>query len=188
MKQKITVHQILSSIVLMLFLTSLSFAQSGSITGIVTDSQTGDYLPGTNIMLEGTTIGTSSDLGGKYRIDNVTPGTYNVVVRYVGYEQNTSSVTVVAGRTTEANIALNVSYIQMDDIIVSGMRQGQVKALSIQKEAENIKNVVSREQMENFPDVNAAEVLQRLPGVHIDRSQGDGRYVLIRGTDPDLAP
>ncbi|MFC2135796.1 TonB-dependent receptor, partial [Bacteroidota bacterium] len=50
----------------------------------------------------------------------------------------------------------------------------------------NIKNVVSEEQMEKFPDINSAEALQRLPGISIQRDQGEGRYVQVRGTPPRM--
>ena len=150
-------------------------------------SNSGDYLPGANILLEGTTIGAATDLQGKYRIVNIPAGTYTLKARYMGYKDYSGKVTVNANRTIIYNIKLNVSYVQTKEVVVSGIRQGQVKALAIQKEAPNIMNVVSREQMENFPDVNTAEILQRLPGISIDRSQGDGRYVLIRGTSPRLS-
>ena len=188
MKQKKTTLFFAAITLLMLCLSSVTFAQgTGIISGRVTDSQSGDYLPGANVMLQGTTIGGATDREGHYRIVNIPAGTYTMVARYMGYEEHSEEVTVTAGRNTLIDVQLDVSYVQMEDVVVSGLRQGQVKALAVQKEAGNIKNVVSREQMENFPDVNTAEVLQRLPGVHIDRSQGDGRYVLIRGTDPRLS-
>lgn len=188
MKQKKTTLFFAGITMAMLCFASITFAQgSGRISGQVTDSESGDLLPGANLMLDGTTIGTAADLEGSYRIVNVPTGTYTLVVRYMGYQEHSEEVTVTADRNTLINVKLNVSYVEMEDVIVSGLRQGQVKALAVQKEAANIKNVVSREQMENFPDMNTAEVLQRVPGVHISRSQGDGRYVLIRGTDPRLS-
>ncbi len=187
MKQKSTSF-IISIILALLCFSTLTFAQgSGIVSGRVIDAETGDYLPGSNLMLVGTTIGASSDREGNYRIVNAPPGTYTLKVRYMGYQEHTEEVTVVADRNTLINIGLTVSYVEIEDVVVSGLRQGQVKALAVQKEANTIKNVVSREQMENFPDVNTAEVLQRVPGVHITRSQGDGRYVLIRGTSPRLS-
>ncbi|MEJ2613378.1 MAG: TonB-dependent receptor [Ignavibacteriaceae bacterium] len=170
-----------------LVFATFSHAQSnGKITGKVTDSKSGEYLPGANIMLAGTNIGASSDKDGSYRIVNVPPGNYTLVVRYMGYQPDSSGVVVKSGSTTNADINLQVSYVSLDNVVVEGLRQGQVKALSIQRESNRIENVVSREQMENFPDANAADVLQRIPGVFIDRSEGEGRYVLIRGTEPRL--
>src|SRR5699024_1714973 len=55
-----------------------------------------------------------------------------------------------------------------------------------QRTAGNIKNVISSELMRTFTAHNSAEVLDRVPGVSIVRDQGEGRYVQIRGTDPNL--
>jgi len=187
MKSKLTLF-IVSLTFALLYLTTFTFAQgTGIISGRVTDSNSGDYLPGANILLEGTTIGAATDLKGNYRIVNIPAGTYILKARYIGYKDYSEKVTVTAGRNISYDIKLIVNYIQTKEVVVHGLRQGQVKALAIQKEAPNIMNVVAREQMENFPDVNTAEILQRLPGVSIQRSQGNGRYVLIRGTSPRLS-
>jgi TonB-dependent receptor len=83
-------------------------------------------------------------------------------------------------------IKMEVSALESDAIVVEGQLEGQLKALNQQRVAPNIKNVVAREQMELFPDYTTADVLQRLPGVYIDRDQGEGRYVMVRGTEPRL--
>ena len=177
-----------SSIMLFVIIfTSFSFAQSnGKITGKVVDSKSGDYLPGANIMLVGTNIGASTDKDGSYRIVNIPPGNYTLLVRYMGYKPDSTDIVIKSGSITNVDVQLTVSYVSLQDVVVEGLRQGQVKALSIQRESDKIENVVSREQMENFPDANAADVLQRVPGVFIERSEGEGRYVLIRGTEPRL--
>jgi TonB-dependent receptor len=78
------------------------------------------------------------------------------------------------------------TYLETDDIVVLGLREGQAKALNQQRTALNIKNIVSQEQMQRFPDLNTAEVLQRVPAIAIERDQGEGRYVLVRGTEARL--
>jgi TonB-dependent receptor len=55
-----------------------------------------------------------------------------------------------------------------------------------QREAENIVNIVSEEQIISFPDLNAADAIQRVPGITLQRDQGEGRYVQLRGTPPEL--
>lgn len=174
-------------IVLMFGFNVQTLAQTGQLAGKVTDAQTGDYLPSANLMLEETSIGGASNLQGDFRIVNIPVGDYTLIVRFIGYTDYKTDIVISPGSTTKIDVALKAAYVEMGTVVVEGMRQGQVKALAMQKESNNIKNVVSREQMENFPDINTAEVLQRLPGVHIDRSQGDGRYVLIRGTNPALS-
>jgi hypothetical protein len=154
---------------------------AATITGRVTDAGSGDYLPGANIVLEGTNLGAASDRAGEYRIANVPPGAVTLVVTYVGYEEYSEPITVSDGDNT-FDIALSVSYVEMDEVVVSGLRQGDAKALSQQKASDHIENIVSAEQIERFPDPNAAEALRRLPGVSVQKDHGEGRYVLIRGT------
>ncbi|MDQ7065447.1 MAG: TonB-dependent receptor [candidate division KSB1 bacterium] len=157
------------------------------ISGRITDEQTGDYLPGANVMLEGTTLGAASDRFGYYRINRVPPGTYTLKVTYIGYETYTTTVKVEAGqKEVKQDVALKMSVVQMEGIVVQGLLEGQMRALSQQMTAPDIRNVLAREEMERFPDMNTAEVLQRVPGVAIQRSLGEGRFVYLRGTEPRL--
>ena len=176
-------------IVLMLFSASgLLFAQ-GMVAGRVVDANSGDYLPGANVMLEGTTMGAATDREGFFMISNVPEGSYNLVVNYIGYEDYTTEVSVSSSepRVTLDEIGLALSAMETDVIVVEGQLEGQMKALNQQRVAPNIKNIVSREQMEQFPDYTTADAVRRLPGVYISRDQGEGRYVLVRGTEPRLS-
>jgi len=167
--------------------TSLSAQKKGSITGHITDENSGEYLPGANVYLEGTTYGAATDWGGLYRISNIPAGTYKLIVTYIGYQDKSVDVTIgEEGYTVTQDVGIKPSEIQMQEVNIFGLAQGQSKALSVQKTAENIMNVVSEEQMEKFPDINSAEALQRLPGVSVQRDQGEGRYVQIRGTATNM--
>jgi len=165
---------------------NLSAQVTGTIMGRVTDASSGAYLPGANVMIKGTNYGDASDRQGEYVISNVPPGSYTLVVSYIGYEKYSTEVKVTAGQTTKQDIALKVSYVEMEQVVVEGLRQGQVKALSQQRMSAKIENIVAQEQIERFPDENTADVLKRIPGVYISNSLGEGRYALIRGTDPRL--
>jgi TonB-dependent receptor len=160
----------------------------GMVAGKVVDGNTGEYLPGANVMLEGTTMGAASDRQGFFMISDVPEGTYQLLVNYIGYEDYTTEVTISSTelRVVLDEVALNLSAMETDVIVVEGQLEGQLKALNQQRVSPNIKNVVSKEQMELFPDYTTADVVQRVPGVYIDRSQGEGRYVMIRGTEPRL--
>ncbi|MCH7763440.1 MAG: TonB-dependent receptor [Candidatus Marinimicrobia bacterium] len=162
------------------------FIHAGVITGRVTDGATGDYLPGANITLSGTNYGAASDRTGQFRIANVASGSYTFTVDYIGYEAYSVEITLAEDESIVLNAALNVSYVAMDGIVVEGLRQGLAKALSQQKSSDRIMNIVSAEQIEAFPDPNIAEALQRIPGVSIQRDHGEGRYILIRGTEARL--
>lgn len=192
MKKELSIsRKFLYLMLLTLILVSSSnylFAQTkGRITGRVTDSGNGDFLPGANVMIQGTTFGAASDREGRYRIDNVPPGTFTLVVSYIGYDEYSAEISVTAGSTVNQDIALKQSYVEMKEVTVLGLREGQMKALSQQKTATNIKNIVDAEQMERFPDLNSAEVLQRVSGVSVTRDQGEGRFVLVRGMAAQLS-
>jgi TonB-dependent receptor len=79
-------------------------------------------------------------------------------------------------------ITLSRVYRITDEIIVEGYRFGESKSLNDQKEAANIKNVISEEQIKAFPDLNTADVLSRISGITIQRANGEGRFIAMRGT------
>lgn len=71
-----------------------------------------------------------------------------------------------------------------DEIIVTGIRSSLRSAASIKRNADSIVDAISSEDLGKFPDTNIAESLQRIPGVAIDRSNGEGRFVTVRGFGP----
>ena len=171
------------SVIILFSLMQFTFA--ADISGRVTDAGSGDFLPGANVVVEGTNFGASSDRSGSYTISGLTDGDYTLKVSYIGYSDYSAQVTV-AGENATNDIQLSVSYVSMEAVNVDGLAQGQVKALNQQRSAGNIKNVVSRDQMEKFPDQNVADVLQRLPGIALESDHGEGRYVQIRGAEASL--
>ena len=166
---------------------SISAQKNGQITGRVYDAETKEYLPGANVVLKGTAFGAATDRSGNYRISNIPPGNYVLVASYIGFEDTSFDIVIdEKGFTVNQDLALKASEVKMQEVTILGLRQGQTKALNVQKTASNIMNVVSEEQIESFPDINSAEVLQRVPGITILRDQGEGRYVQIRGTEARL--
>jgi len=172
----------------MMFTPAILLAQGkATITGRVVDASSGKYLFGANVILKGTNWGAATNREGKFYIMNVPLGTYELLVSYIGYEEYSQEVNVTESKTVVVpDIRLKVKAIEQKAIVVEGLRQGQMKALSKQKTAPTIVNIVSQEQMELFPDENIAEVLQRIPGIYIERSLGEGRFVMVRGTPPEL--
>lgn len=171
-----------------LFLPPLLSAQSdnGVIVGRITDASNAAPLPGATIRIEGTTLGGVSNRNGEYRIANVPAGEQKVRVEYLGYETTTARVAVQSGSAATQNFALIDEIAVTDTVQVRAIRQGQARALNQQKNADNIVNIVAADQIGRFPDPNTAEAIQRIPGVSLQRDQGEGRYVQIRGSDPRL--
>ncbi|MEO1548393.1 MAG: TonB-dependent receptor [Bacteroidota bacterium] len=166
----------------MLAMTSFGFGQTGAVTGTVLDAA--GPLPGVSVVLEGTTVGTASDFDGRFRLTNVPTGGVTIVFSYIGYEKLEKEVTVEQGQTMDlGQISLSEASQQLEEIVLqSTIRQSQMKALSIQKSANNIMNVIAATSIGKLPDHNAAEAVQRISGVAIERDQGEGRFVLVRGT------
>jgi len=149
-------------------------AQSNyQLSGTVVDKLSGESLAGATIRVEKTNIGISSDFD------------ITLIVSFIGYHTDTLRKTLTIGKN-QVKIKLSPISEMLQTIHVTAKTTGQNKALVEQKEAENIKNIVSAEQIAQFPDMNAAEAIQRIPGITLQRDQGEGRYVQLRGTPPEL--
>lgn len=164
---------------------SVVFGQgSGNIKGIVTDKLSSDPLIGANVFLEGTSLGGAANINGEYYIQNAPAGKYNLIIKYIGYKQQSMPITVVADRTLGIDIELEYVAIESEEIKVTAQAIGQMSAINQQLSSETIKNVVSSDKIQDIPDVNAAESVARLPGISLIRSGGEGQKVAIRGMSP----
>jgi TonB-dependent receptor len=156
------------------------------LTGTVIDKNTGEPLLGATIQLVGTHSGTAAGMDGSFEIPNIRGNQAKITVSFIGYESETIACTFGNERETKVEVSLVPSSTNLEEVSVTGYTEGQTKALLDQRVAVNIKNIVSSEQIVKFPDMNAAEVMQRIPGITIQRDQGEGRYVQLRGTPPEL--
>ena len=171
----------MSIILALLMMNGMSAAQTGQIVGKVADAETGSALPGANIFLKGTSLGAASDIDGNYFITNVPPGTYDVVAMYIGYENATAQVQVGYNEKVTLDLQLKFKVVEGEEVIVTAQAEGQMQAMNQQLSAKTIKNIVSRKQIQELPEANAAEAVGRLPGVSLERSGGEGSKVVIRG-------
>lgn len=175
------------SLMLNLLASDPAWAQFGRIVGKVTEAGSGDGMPGANVFVQGTSLGSSTNIDGRYVISRVPVGTYTLEVSYLGYEKQTRAITVESSVSATADFALEESALITEEIVVLGVRaKNQARALNQQMNATNIRNVVASDQMGRFPDASAPEALQRIPGIHVVRDQGEGRYVQIRGGSPAM--
>jgi TonB-dependent receptor len=166
-----------------------AFAQeaTGVVSGRVIDGATGNPLPGAGVGVEGSKLATSTDRDGNFRLASVPGGARTLVVTYLGRASARATVEVVAGKAISSDVTMGGDVAYQETVTVSALiRDAQARALNQQKTAPNIMNIVSADQIGQFPDPNAAETTQRIPGVSIQRDQGEGRYVIVRGTEPRL--
>jgi TonB-dependent receptor len=168
-----------------LLIPGMAFAQGG--TGTIKGSVTGPagaVLQNVKITVEGTNLTTQTDFDGFYRLTSVPAGEHTIVFEYLSLQSANAAVTVVAGQTVTQDMTL--AYGGEIEVRGAPLLVGQAKALNRQKNAMNISNIVAADQIGRFPDKNASEATQRIPAVSLLRDQGEGRYVLIRGTEPRL--
>lgn len=164
---------------------SILFA-SGVVKGVVVDSLTHEALVGAHVAIQGTALGSATDIMGNYAIRSVPSGRYTVRCSYVGYKMKERVITVDEGGTAVANFNLPASVVEGAEIVVTGQAVGQAAAINQQISSDKIVNVVSEQKIKELPDANAAEALGRLPGVSIVRVGGEAQKIILRGLDENL--
>ena len=158
---------------------------AGTINGTVKDA-TGAVLPGAQIVLTPSGATVASDSQGAFSIRGIAAGTYTATVSYVGFTNLTTSVTITAGQIVELNAVLSVSNTAQS-VTVQGNLEGDVAAINEQRSSANILNVTTDTTIQSLPNYNVADAIGRLPGVTLQRNEGEGQYVQIRGTEPRLS-
>lgn len=172
-------------LIIIFILSAYNLFAQYNIKGSVIDFESGKPLQGATVLVENTKLGAISDINGDFNISGIKTTKITIRVSFIGYETKEVEYTIKTGKN---DILIRLKQIdeQLVGVTVEGESSGQVKAFIEQKRAANIKNVVSSEQIELFPDMNAAEAMQRIPGITLQRDQGEGRYVQLRGTPPEL--
>ncbi|MGC9343502.1 MAG: carboxypeptidase-like regulatory domain-containing protein, partial [Bacteroidales bacterium] len=178
--------RIISFLIIMLTAVTAFSQGRNSISGKVIDAETGEHLTGAAIQVKNTSIGTVTGLDGHFELTNIVSDKVILLVSFISYELKTIELDLSGKSRLEVTIELIPVATQLQEVEVKSHAEGQIKAMLDQKVAVNIKNIVSSEQIEKFPDMNAAEVLQRIPGITLQRDQGEGRFVQLRGTPPEL--
>ena len=153
----------------------------GELSGNVTD-ETGQPILGASVFLEGTEKGAQTDFDGNYRITNITPGSYNLIVSYVGFETQTTFNVIVRSKGTPAyNFVLLESTESLDEVVVTNANK-----ISRPKETPLSTQSLSAVEIATYPGSNndVVQVAQTLPGV--SPSIGGFRNdLIIRGGAPN---
>ncbi|NNE71103.1 MAG: TonB-dependent receptor plug domain-containing protein, partial [Rhodothermales bacterium] len=161
-------------ILLLLFflVTTTASAQVGKIAGRVTDATSGDPLIGVNVVIDGTTQGTVTDLDGNYIIVNVRPGDYTLLFSYIGFAaQRINEVRVTTGQTTRYDLRMSEEVIQGEEIVVTAERP------LVQKDLTASKKTVVAEEIASLPVESFFGVLVTQAGV----TTGPGGEIHVRG-------
>ncbi len=145
--------------------SALPAADAGNLSGSVSNTATGNMLEGAKVELPALGLRMLTDNTGSYVLTNVPPGTHEVVVTYIGLDPMRTQVTVAAGERAVRNFDLTTGIYKLEAFKVTGGREGGAAAITAQRNADNLKNIVAMDSFGNLPNMNAAEVAIRLPGV-----------------------
>jgi hypothetical protein len=158
----------------------------GTIKGIVRNTSDHTILPGANVIIKGTTLGASADINGLYTISSVPPGTYTLEATAIGFGPVDDKVELKNNESVaNKDFYLKEIPIKLNEVVIEARANKELEtaARETEKTAGNVVNVISAQAIEQSTDRTAADVLQRVSGMSLVRSQGEGRYVVMRGLE-----
>ncbi len=164
----------------------VSTASAQTVTGEVTDANNTVVFQGAQVSIEELNRSATTDDRGQFRFTNVPAGEYNLVISYVGAADKSVPIVVADSGLAMGSVSIGGGGDALEEVIVYGQAAALAGALSQERSAVNLVSVLDTDAMGQFPDQNVAESLRRLSGVTVENDQGEGRYVVIRGMDPDL--
>jgi TonB-dependent receptor len=160
--------------------------RKATIKGQATDTNH-DPLVGARVELQPLGQNAVTDAQGQFTIPDVAPGKYTVTISYVGFKPFSKEVSVGSGATVTVDGELRIDTVT-ESVIVRGERErGEIEALNREETADNIVQVLPAEVIVSLPNTNIADALGRMPSVSLERNEGEGQYVQIRGTEPRLS-
>lgn len=158
-------------------------AQTGSISGVVTDKKNGETLVGANVIIVGTYRGTTTDLNGHFTLNNLQPGTYELKISYISYKPVIiKNITVEPKRQSNIKAFLEEVSTSLGDVTVTATRRtgSNISLINTIRNNPIVVNGIAAQQIGRTLDKDASEVIRRIPGV----SLLSDRFVVIRGLSP----
>ena len=160
-------------------------AGTGAVTGTVSDAR-GNILQGAKVTLTPGSATAITNAQGIYSVLGLPSGSYTVTVAYVGFDNVTAAAQVAPGQTVRLDEHLEVSSSKQTVQVYSGRVGGELEAINRTFNAPNIINVLPADVIVSLPNANVADAIGRLPDVTLERDEGEGKYVKVRGTEPRL--
>ena len=169
-----------------LWLTPAVAQSSGTISGTAADDNH-DVLPEAPVKLQPGDVSITTNQQGVFTFTNVAPGSYTVTVSYLGFRDATASVTVSAGQVARVDVVLQVATQNEQVVVTAGRSYGEAEAVNETRASDTLVNILPDAVIRSLPNANVADAVGRLPGVTLERDEGEGKYVQIRGTAPNLS-
>lgn len=180
MKHISTLPKVVALLALTLTVTISSFAQTGTIKGFVYDKETGEPMIFTNVLLEGTQLGSQTDVNGYFAIEQVPSGTYTLFTSLIGFDTFKASVTVKQGSIINKKIFLKQKELELQGVEISARKTEKVTQINAGTITVTPREMKMLPSTGGEPDI--AQYLQVVPGVIFTGDQGGQLY--IRGGSP----
>src|SRR6266576_3472833 len=162
----------------------------GVLVGSVHDSAN-VAIAGARVDVVGTAVvGVVTSANGSFRLVNIPAGPRTVVVHRLGFAPDSARVEIAAGGTTVHNFVLAPAAVNLASVVVRAsprMAETKAGALAVEQNAPNIVSALSGDEIRSLPNFNAAEAAGRIPGISLERDEGEGKFVQVRGTEPRLS-
>ncbi|MBL9199846.1 MAG: TonB-dependent receptor [Opitutaceae bacterium] len=179
----------LAAILLLCGLGATVRAADGGATlaGTVSNAATGNLLPGAKVEISALGLAAFADATGRYLLVGVPAGSHELTASYTGLDSMRATVSVAAGQRAVRDFDLTTGIYRLDAFKVTGEREGSAAAITAQRNADNVKNVVAMDSFGNLPNMSAGELAIRLPGIagNLDE-EGNVTGLTVRGMGPTL--
>lgn len=172
--------QLLCGLLVLLLAPGLAIAQEGTVSGVVTDGDTGEPLPGASVVISELDTGTSTAADGTFTLDGIPTGEYDVTFSFIGYNTEQVPVNVEAGEVAELDVTLFADAAELDEVVVIGYGE------RTRRDVSGSVSSVRATDIEGRAIVSADQALQgAASGVRVTASSGEpggGLDIRIRGT------
>jgi TonB-dependent Receptor Plug Domain/CarboxypepD_reg-like domain len=156
----------------------------GMLKGFVLISGESSGLPFVRVSVAGTSNNTITDRDGYFIIRNIDAGNQKIRFKYFGCKTETVEITIAPDEIVGIKVALHYDPLREKETEVSIQAKGQLAAINEELSSDNIISAVPEDKLDQFPETNLAESLGRLPGVSLNRTNGEADKIIIRGLSP----
>lgn len=155
--------------------TAAAASAQGAVDGTARSARDDTPLPGVAVVVEGTRLGALSDADGRFHIADVPAGAHTIVARRLGLDSLKKQVEVRDGETASVDFALRESAAMLEPVVVSATREAERRS-----ESSVTIDVLGADQIRDAHASHPAQLLDRLPGVHVSELSGEGHSMAIR--------
>lgn len=135
----------------------------------------GEHLPFVNVFLDGTQIGTSTDVSGHYMMVDLPSGEFDIVARAIGYKIQKQRVVLEPGKTVEVKFDLEPDFLKVDEVVITG-----TKTFKRQTESAVIVNVMDAKAIQSVAANTVSDILSFQPGLRMEVDCQTCNYTQLR--------